>query len=480
MSDDILEKLRSALLKDGDFPASANVVNKLQELTNDPRTTGQQITEIILSEPSLSTRILHLVNSGMYRRAKPIVTISQAVVAVGMKSIAELCSGMVLLQRFVPLARKSSAFAGCFKRALTTSLLASSFSAEYADSKDGKGNELGYISGFFAEIGTLLLAYYFPKVYELAEQRAKNKNIPWGESLFQITGYTPVDLSSEVIKALGLPQFYIEVLQSSKNSTRLKQKHIKSMEEEKIVIAGKSSLSGTVLSIAIESEDQKQVESVISLLETEYDVPRTVSSKIISDLPVLFQEHCYLSDIPLPPLPDFLKQYSTDNTLSQPQIDGSENTTESNFSGFIDEIKIAVTNREPLASIITLTMEALKFGLGFDRVILMLFDASRKNLVSRMAIGLENFKPGGITRNYSETSNNSYSICIRDGKLVFQGEPINENAWPFVFIPVGNNKKGAGVIYADKTSNDLELNDREKANLTIILDLLNRAVTGVK
>ena len=479
MNEDIIEKLKSALQKDGDFPASAQVVNRLRELTNDPRTTAQQVTEVILTEPSLSTRILHLVNSAMFRRSKPIVTVSQAVVAVGMKSIADLCGGIVLLQRFVPLARKSSAFAGCFKRSMVTSLLASSFSADIGGKGEGTGNELGYISGFFAEIGTLLLAYYFPKVYEIAEQRSQHKNISLGESLFQITGYTPIDLSVEVIKALGLPNFYVEVLTASTDFNRLLQPNIRSLEEEKVIIAGKSSFSGSMVSLAIAQENPTEVDRVLNVLESQFGVKKQQSAQILANLPKMFKDHCDISEVPLPPLPDFLKKFdTTDVTNSTASANTSAN--EASFHSFMDDIKLAVQNREPLASIITSGMEALKFAMGFDRVILMLFDSTKKNMTARMAIGVENFKPGFVTKTFNETDSNSINISMKDGKLVFQGDALLDSGWPFVYLPIGTSRKGAGLIYADRCGNPQELTDRDKANISILFDLMSKSLTTIK
>ena len=132
--DELIQRLRSALAKDGDFPASAKVVSELRQLTNDPKTTASQITEVILREPSLGTRVLHLVNSSFYRRAKAIMTVSQAVVQIGMRPLAEMCAGLVLLQKFVPTARQGGSFANCLRKTVLTSLLTSSISTQTAAS----------------------------------------------------------------------------------------------------------------------------------------------------------------------------------------------------------------------------------------------------------------------------------------------------------------------------------------------------------
>ncbi len=477
-SEEFLSKLRKALSSDGDFPASAKVVNKLKEMTSDPRTTAQQVAELILREPSLSTRILHLVNSSFYRRAKPIMTVSQAVVAVGMKSIADLCAGLVLLQRFIPMARKGGPFADCFKQSVVTSLLSSSFSAEIGGTSEGSSNELGYISGFFAEIGILLLAYYFPKMYEATARRAHDKNITIAESLKQITGLNPLQISVEVIQALGLPKFYIDVLEASQNKDRLTTHKSRSLDEEKIIIAGKSVNAGYYVSAAISSGDKARVDEALKHVSDTTGVELDTISSVLGRISKVFEDHCITTEIDLPELPQFLEQY-------QPAISGeagaSDSTSENQqVLGFIEEIKQAVTNREPSASIITSVMEALMFGLSFERVVLLLFDSPKKKLTGRMALGISDFTPSSVTRLIEEHDHDPDGIALRESRPVFQGDPILEKGWPFVVIPIGSLKKGLGVIYGDRLDKDQELTDREKAYIGILADLVERSIAHTK
>lgn len=192
-AEELLNKLRRALQRDGDFPASAKVVNELKVLASQPKTTANQITEIILREPSLGTRVLHVVNSSFYRRSKPIMTVSQAVVQIGMRPLAELCAGLVLLQKFVPTARSGGPFATCLKKTIITALVTSELETNETK-KTSKNEEEGFLCGSFAELGVLLLAYYFPQIYESALKRAEAKKVTFAESLQQLTGITPLDV----------------------------------------------------------------------------------------------------------------------------------------------------------------------------------------------------------------------------------------------------------------------------------------------
>lgn len=476
--EDLLNKIRSALLSDGDFPASAKIVNELKQMTSDPRTTAQNMAEVILREPSLSTRVLHLVNSSFYRRAKPIMTVSQAVVAVGMKSIADLCAGLVLLQRFAPMARKGGAFADCFKKSMVTSLLSSSLSAEVGGTSEGSTNELGYISGFFSEIGTLLLAYYFPKIYENTAKRATLKNISFGDSLRQITGLSTLQLSIEVLKALNLPPFYIEVLSASMDSARLKQSHVRTIDEEKILVAGRSVGAGYKVSAAIANGDKHELDQVLASVAAQFDIDVSVATKVLGRLPQVFHDHCTTTELALPALPTFLSEYAAG---IDPHLDPQSNEQNAEtMTGYLDEIKQAIENREPTASIITSCMEALQFGLGFERIILLLFDNTKRKLTGRMALGTESLNPTSVIREIEEHPTKVDSLALHHARPIFHGDPILSDGWPFTVIPIGSIKKGLGVIYADKKNHEAELSERDKAYINMLNDLLDRSISRTK
>jgi hypothetical protein len=70
-----------------------------------------------------------------------------------------------------------------------------------------------------------LLAYYFPQVYETAVKRAKAKKQDVSQSIKELTGVSPLQLSVEVIDALKLPEFYKAVITSSINMSEGHQPH---------------------------------------------------------------------------------------------------------------------------------------------------------------------------------------------------------------------------------------------------------------
>ncbi|MCO6431916.1 MAG: HDOD domain-containing protein [Deltaproteobacteria bacterium] len=480
-ADQFLEKLTTALSKDGDFPASARIVNELRALITNPKTTANQVAEVILKEPSLGIRVLHLVNSTFYRRAKPIMTVSQAVIQVGMRPLAELCAGLVLLQKFVPAARSGGPFASCLQKMLLSSLVSSTLNAEVTrDDAAGKNSESGYLAGSFAEIGTLLLAYYFPPIYENALKRAQSKRQDIDTSIYEIVGMTTTDLSQAVIKALNLPEFYTEILQGSQDLEKPAKikKALPNEQSEIAKLATSVHAAKKISSVLVFSKDKAELDKVISTLGTRLNLDNKTVGKVLGDLPKIFQSHCLEIDLHLPPLPEFVSSYSSEVPIVSAAAKSDDNE---DFSKFVEEIREAVENGEPTASVITTVMETLSWGLKFDRVLLMLVAPGRKKLIGRMMLGSSGQMDAQKIERSLGNDLGPYAPDVRafkEGHPVFQGDSLFKDGWPLAATPIGFGQRCIGIIYSDRVSSQsTELSGREQAAIGVLAELLDRSVS---
>jgi len=477
-SDKLLERLRKALARDGDFPASAKVVTELRRLTSDPKTTASQITEIILKEPSLGTRVLHLVNSSFYRRAKPIMTVSQAVIQIGMKPLAELCSGLVLLQKFVPAARQGGPFACCLQKTICTALLSGSLASDSSSAK-GTGDELGYLAGSFAELGTLLLAFYFPQIYDTAVKRAKVKNTAIGQSIQEITGITPLRFSLEVVEALGLPEFYKDVLTTA--AEQLGGKSVGAAKDQTAIAKTAAVLNAAekISNVVVFNSSRQELDTVLQMVKS---VPGLDPKKIdlaLGDLPQQFRDHCGTLEVALNPLPEFVTTPAQTTPASPSTSSSTSEVPQDKVSQFVDEIRQAIEAREPTSSVITSVMETFAWGLKFDRVVLLLLNNDRQRMSGRMALGKTNTDPKSLNRVVGPESgpNEPCALALQESRPVFFGDGLFEDGWPLTVIPVGFAERGIGVIYADRVGADSgELNEREKAAIGVLAELLDRSL----
>jgi|GEM_PF-904678 len=492
--EEFIERLRKALQRDGDFPASAKVVSELRSLVSDTKTTANQVAEVILREPSLGIRVLHLVNSSFYRRAKPIMTISQAVIQIGMKPLADLCSGLVLLQKFVPVARRGGAFANTLQQIVLTSLLTSTLSGEREVSKSGghkAGGESGYLAGSLRELGTLLMAYYFPQVYETATRRAESKHLPLEQCIKEVIGLTPIQLSVELIDALNLPPMYKEIILASEGADKLPPppSGVATPQQEIAKLGRSLSAANQISEVLSTGQGKAKLDTVLNRINSQLKLDLKDLNSVVGSLPALFKEHCSSIDLPLPDLPEFVTAYSEaiPDQVAAPALQ----TSSDQFSQFVDEIRLAVQNGEPTASIITSVMETLAWGLRFDRVILLLVTPGKHTLVGRMALGdLGTIDPRKIERPVSTTPDlvAPDSVAFVQSRPVFNGDSVLPDGWPLVAFPVGFGARTIGVIYADCIPNGMraksggsdELSNSEQAALGVLAELLERSVRASK
>lgn len=477
-SEELIAKLKSALQSDGDFPVSARIVSELRQLTSDPKTSAEQVTEVILREPSLGTRVLHFVNSAFMRRAKPILTVSQAVVQIGMKPLAELCSGLVLLQKFVPAARRSSPFANCLKRTVIVSLLSGSLKANTSstEAKSALSDEGGYLIGQFAELGVLLLGFYFPEILEAASKRSEQKNQDLASSINDLTGLSPWTLSVEVIEALGLPKYFLEVLKACDSAGLEPEKPL----TPEIELAARVLICATDIGACIADGKSKiELDAKLAVAQNTLEINPDKFRELIADLPRMFRDHCSSVELVLPTLPDFLASYSVSIQDSQAALSSSASCSE--FEAFLKEVRQMVEHRESTASIITSVMETIAYGLKFDRVFLMLLSANKQKLVGRMLLGtVDGFDPKGFERSLNDNQNCPALKAFKEGRAVFKGEPIFDDGWPISAISVGHGARAIGVIYSDRIPQDgslgEDLSQKDQASMTILGELLERSI----
>lgn len=476
--DQFLDKLKQALRREGDFPASAKVVSELRALVSDPKVTANKITEVILREPSLSIRVLSLVNSAFYQRAKPIMTVSQAVVQIGIRPLAEMCAGLVLLQKFVPAARQNAPFANCLKKSILTSLLSSTITPQITTNRSQaqKSEETGFLVGSFRELGTLLLAFYFPQVYENALKRSELKRISIGVAIQQLVGLSPTRISIEIMKALGLPEFYIDVLEESEKKVNDSNDEVLPIYREEIRrLAQGVHASESISTVITSSKNKLELDSVIQDLAEDLKLDISSFGGVLGNLPALYRDHCQSLQVSLPPLPTFIATYTTNDLTNT--ADDKEISTEEKYGSFLDEIKQAVENKEPAASIITTVMETLAWGMKFDRVFLLLLAQGRKRFVGRMLLGkVDGFDPTSFAISLTEQS--AMTEAFNESKPIFSAEPIFKNANPVIVIPIGFGKRSVGIIYADRNCGSKELTEQERDLISVISRLLDRSLGG--
>lgn len=467
----IVEKLKKALKSDGDFPVRARVVTELRVLSSKPNTSLSTIADMILKEPALGTRVLHLVNSAYYQRNRPITTISQAVIHIGMRALSDLCAGLVLLQRFRPIAKRGGIFTDNLRKSILVSLITSHLAAE---SNNPEVAERGYLGGAFYGLGALLLAFYFPHVYDAAGKRAVARGHDIPQSISEMLGIKQLRLSQAILEALEIPEYYHKVLIDSYAPIE-ETAH----RPDGLCLGHAVAVAGQLADVVIDGGSKESVIDAANKIAQISNFSYEQIQDLLNELPDLFDQHCHMIDMAFLTLPDYMYAHDEQTEAHEANID--DYSDNQNFSTYINEIREEINNHEPISAIITTAMETLVYCLSFDRALLLLVERDRSSLIGKMSLGLPfEVELKDIRRPLNKPSNRDPDlIAFRQGTPHVFGLPLFENYWPFAAIPIGTQERCLGVIYADRISklkgDDTPIDNKEQAALSVICDLLDKA-----
>jgi len=85
-----------------DIPSLPEIVTKVMQLVQDPRSSASQLSRIISHDPGLTTRVLRLVNSAYYGFPRQISSIQQAVTILGFTTMRGLVLSSSIFKIFSP------------------------------------------------------------------------------------------------------------------------------------------------------------------------------------------------------------------------------------------------------------------------------------------------------------------------------------------------------------------------------------------
>ncbi|MCC6932992.1 MAG: HDOD domain-containing protein [Deltaproteobacteria bacterium] len=468
--DAVLKKLKRALRADGDFPVRAKLVTELKILAGKPTTSINTISDIILKEPALGSRVLHLVNSAFYQRNRPITTISHAVVHMGMMALCDLCAGLVLLQKFRPAAKKGGYFAENLKKSILVSLITSTLADE------GKNPELaehGYLAGSFYCLGPLLLAYYFPQVYEIASRRSLMRQQSIDQSIHEILGISPQELGTAILEALKIPDLYIDIFVDC----------YKPLSETKKLGANSSlshivQVASIIANAIIENKDTKQLVTCVEQLSEVSDYSPEKLQELLANIPKEFDKHCQMIDLSFLQLPDYFTSYIHSLNEQDQTIASSGILPIVRSSSPLDEIRAFVEGKEPFSNLIGQVLETIVYSYDFDRAILLTYDRRTHIFQGKMAIG-QWFGYDTKSIKFGPDNKVAFNICrqaLKTKTLFSSGRLLFENSLCSALIPITADSAGDALIYCDRFNKSMgeaqSLSTESIESLKTIMSLL--------
>jgi HD-like signal output (HDOD) protein len=201
--DQTFERLLQAAQRRGELPSfSQSARSIIVALSAGDEDNDTQLVQAILSDATLTQRVLRLANSAMYAMfGGQVGTVSRAVQVLGLHTVAHLALGLKMLDAVTAEAKgQQEAYL-----ALQDSVVAGHIGREIASlSAPLKDSEAASVCSILHSLGRVLVSLYLPKEYQDI-QRMQNERVALSEACESVLGGSYADLAWRMAQHWGLP-----------------------------------------------------------------------------------------------------------------------------------------------------------------------------------------------------------------------------------------------------------------------------------
>jgi len=177
------------------LPTIPPILKKILSVIEDPKVSLQKITEFVSSDPTLTARILKMVNSPVYGFPGRISSVSHAMVILGLNAVKGLLLGVSVFE----IMKKS--MVGLWEHSLSTAI----FARIIATKRQLQSPEEISIGGLLHDIGKVILIMAFKDEYMKLIDSVQKKESFLYEIERQYFGITHAEVGGIIAKKWNFP-----------------------------------------------------------------------------------------------------------------------------------------------------------------------------------------------------------------------------------------------------------------------------------
>jgi HD-like signal output (HDOD) protein len=201
------KEIDARLAKCPSLPSLGSINKALQGLLLAETRFSAQISEIIRRDPSLTSRLLRLVNSVYYGLANPVNSIEEAVFYLGVRQIRQLAMVTPIIEDFHKLSCQCAFpwrefWQHCIGTAILTREVVSTFETQ--------NDESDYVAGLVHDVGKIVMAWTFPDHFAEIHNQAQQGTRDLIELETEILGVDHGELGALYMERHRLPELMVK------------------------------------------------------------------------------------------------------------------------------------------------------------------------------------------------------------------------------------------------------------------------------
>lgn len=282
-----MNELERKLLQSPSVPTVPRVAQKLLDLLNQGEVELSQLADLISVEPSLTVKIIRLINSPLYGLAREITSLRDAVLYLGLNSIRSVALSFSFFSTFSRNPSGGERLDALWRTSLMNALAA----RRLANELGGWDVEEAFLAGLVADCGTLLMHRGVPE-YEGILDRFYSGEADLLELEQRCLETTHTRLGSLLLEAWRFPKHLVELVTFHHDPTLAPADASVELQARTLLAAW---LCARALTVPGFTDKIASLEHRVSGL---LGIPVVVARGIVTELPTELRETAALFEIP--------------------------------------------------------------------------------------------------------------------------------------------------------------------------------------
>ena len=204
-----MHNLESLLEQSDKLPSLPEIYIKVTELIESEDSSSMDIGEAIQADPSLTAKILKMINSAFYGLSSEVTSVPQAISLLGRKQLKQVLLGSILAEVFPDLDSEHFSLHQFWEHSVKTAIIARHLAMQNASIID---HEAFFSAGLLHDIGRLIIVQA-----ALDEQGKINAAVREGamdimQAEVEFLGVTHIDIGAKLLREWNMPSLLVQCL----------------------------------------------------------------------------------------------------------------------------------------------------------------------------------------------------------------------------------------------------------------------------
>lgn len=206
----VFEALWAKMVEQGDFPTLTHSIHNILSTVQSRTDHIEKIVSAVISDFSLTQKVLRLANSAMYAPfGGNVTTVSRAVLVLGQETVGHLALGLRLLDSFKGMSTDREKA----KRVLAEAMLSGLVARRLTEQVGIKEGEEAAVCALLSRLGELACVFYVPQEWQQIEDRMAAGGVSADQAAQEVLGVTLTEIGQDICNRWGLPMRLREALQ---------------------------------------------------------------------------------------------------------------------------------------------------------------------------------------------------------------------------------------------------------------------------